>query len=161
MQKEDATLLYIWENDESVHEYNEHYEEVSLQDIMDFIDECNSDSPKDYLRLIIVKKEDNSPLGTIDLFEINKRHKRAGIGILIASSSERRKGYGKEVVQLIEKFAKEELELTQIHSMIREDNQRSIQFFEKLGYLRTGTKKKWLSLEDKDYDAYFYQKFLR
>jgi len=48
--------------------------------------------------------EDKITIGTIDIFEFDPFHKRAGIGILIGNESYRRKGYASMVSDLSDKI---------------------------------------------------------
>ena len=52
------------------------------------------------LRLIICNEE-NKAIGSIDLFDFDPNHLRAGVGILIAEKADRKKGYASEALSLL------------------------------------------------------------
>ena len=142
-QLEDTTLHFLWENNSENQKYNETTDKLSYSQIQSFIQNNNNIEGNEQFRLLIVKENNQEPIGTIDLFDISFTNKRAGIGILIFEKEERGKGAGTEALALIEKFASETLHLENLYCNIREDNQKSVQLFEKSGYKKTVIKKKW------------------
>ena len=46
-------------------------------------------------------QKDEKDIGTIELFDFEPTHLRAGVGIWIADESERQKGFAKEALQLL------------------------------------------------------------
>jgi diamine N-acetyltransferase len=103
------------------------------------------------LRLIIAEHQDASgPLknpkavGCIDLFDFDPHHLRAGIGVLIADSNDRRKGHASEALTLLINYCFELLNLNQLYCNIAVDNESSILLFKKHGFEITGVKKNWI-----------------
>ena len=54
-------------------------------------------------------------IGTIDLFDYEPMHARAGLGIWIVQESNRRQGYAKEALRLIIEYAFFKLQLNQLY----------------------------------------------
>lgn len=52
---------------------------------------------------------DNTPIGCIDLFDYDPLHKRAGIGILIASASNRNSGIASDALKILKNYCKQTL----------------------------------------------------
>ncbi|MBN2639256.1 MAG: GNAT family N-acetyltransferase [Bacteroidales bacterium] len=94
------------------------------------------------LRLIIEDKRVNTPVGAIDLFEIDILNKRAGVGIVVGQTYKNR-GYGDSALELLLEYAFNHLNLNQIFCNIEEDNLASLNLFKKHGFEISGLKKQW------------------
>ena len=97
------------------------------------------------------------PIGTIDLFDFDPLHQRAGIGILVAASQNRRKGYASEALSALIRYAFETLQLKQLYCNILENNPASIELFQKAGFEITGIKKNWIRSDSDWLDEYLLQ----
>lgn len=159
LEPQDVDLLYDWENDEvNWHLSNtvapfskfvlEQYVFSSEQDIF---------SSKQ-LRLIIEKKVDdvNVPIGSIDLFDFDPNHKRAGIGVLILQEY-RNKGFASEALEMLVEYCFNTLHLHQLYCNITVDNIASIKLFEKHNFKTIGLKKDWLLIKGKWVDECILQ----
>ena len=100
---------------------------------------------------------DNTPIGCIDLFDYEPLHKRAGIGILVASASNRNKGIASDALKIMKNYCKQTLLLNQVYCNVGVGNASSIQLFEKSGFVKNGLKKDWVLTSDGYTDEYFYQ----
>jgi diamine N-acetyltransferase len=105
------------------------------------------------INLIKVKK----PIGTIDLFDFDPFHKRAGLGILIANEKQRRKGYASMALKCLINYCFTTLQLHQLYCNILENNNESMDLFTKLGFTRIGIKKDWVKTADGYLDEYMFQ----
>ncbi|MGM0479780.1 MAG: GNAT family N-acetyltransferase [Bacteroidota bacterium] len=159
-ETEDTTYLYKWENDPENRVYSPEEATYSKAAIREFIANAMHVKDNRQMRLMICLRDGDIPIGTIDLFDIDFYHRRAGIGILIADKNQRRKQYASFAIELIEELALKKLNLVQLHCLIQLDNAPSIHLFEKCHYSRSGTLKKWFKRENIWYDAYFYQKMI-
>jgi diamine N-acetyltransferase len=83
-------------------------------------------------------------VGCIDLFDFDPNHLRAGIGILIADKSDRRKGYASEALELLIKYCFETLNLHQLYCNVTPENEPSVLLFQKHKFQITGIKKQWI-----------------
>jgi diamine N-acetyltransferase len=84
-----------------------------------------------------------NPVGTIDLFDFDPLHRRAGVGIMIREQY-REKGYAMEAMAILIRYAFDTLQLHQLFCNIAPDNMVSLHLFETLGFLKCGTKKDWI-----------------
>lgn len=109
------------------------------------------------LRLMIVLKQGLKPIGTIDLFDFDPSHQRAGVGILIGQAEERGKGYASEALELIIDYSFNLLKLHQLYCNVTEDNQVSLKMFQQYGFEICGCKKQWLCEGEKWKDEYTLQ----
>jgi diamine N-acetyltransferase len=105
--------------------------------------------------------ENENPIGTLDLYDINFKHGYATIGIMVAEESERRKGFASESLRLISDYARDILDLTNLQCTIHGDNDRSITLFEQFGFSRVGIRKNWLKFKGKRFDEISYQLCLK
>lgn len=160
LEEHDITALLLWENNAENWRYSATEAPFSMYEIGEYIKTASLIRQNLQIRLIICLTANDQPIGTVDLFTIDFKNGRAGVGILIAEKANRQKGYALEALNIMAKFAAEQLELSQLHCEIQADNQASIQLFERAGFVRNGTKKDWFKIKNEIIDAYFYQKFL-
>lgn len=158
VEEEDANLILSWENSTENWRYSETEAPYSLFEIQQYVKNASQIRINKQLRFIICLNENDEPVGTIDLYEIDFKNLRAGVGVLIANKENRKKGYAKEALQLLVSFSSKSLNLIQLYCEIQSNNNASIQLFESEGFVQTGVKKNWIKHEDYLSDAYFYQK---
>ncbi|MFZ7113828.1 MAG: GNAT family N-acetyltransferase, partial [Bacteroidota bacterium] len=101
--------------------------------------------------------ETTRSIGCVDLFDFDPKNKRAGIGILIADKADRGRGYATEALHLIIDYGFEILDLHQIYSNIRVENESSVTLFKRAGFEVTGLKQDWIYEQGKFYDEYTLQ----
>jgi len=109
------------------------------------------------LRLVITSQETKQTLGFIDLFDFDPSHRRAGVGIVIASSQMRNKGYAQESLKLLTHYAFTHLKVHQLYANIPEDNLESIKLFEKANFIQVGKKVDWLLVDGNYKNELLYQ----
>lgn len=140
----DIDLLYKWENDTENWKVSLTQTPFSRFVLEQYITSAHQDVyTAKQLRLIICDAE-NQPIGSIDLFDFEPNHLRAGVGVLIAEKSDRRKGYASEALDILVQYGFEVLNLHQLYCNITTDNEASILLFQKHGFQITGIKKQWL-----------------
>lgn len=108
------------------------------------------------LRLMICSYDD-TPLGMIDIFDLEPRDRRAALGILIVNKEDREKGYGTEVLALVTQYCFSHLGLHQVYANVTADNIASIKLFEKNNFVKVGVKKDWVLIDGKFKDEILYQ----
>lgn len=151
MEPEDLELLYDWENDENYWDISNTIVPFSKYTLKRYLENSHKNVYETgQLRLMIDLKDDNSTIGTIDIFEFDPFHKRAGIGILIADEINRGKGYGSMSLVCLKNYCFNTLKLHQLYCNIMADNARSIHLFKKHGFEETGIRKEWI-LTDNGY----------
>jgi diamine N-acetyltransferase len=142
LEPSDLDVLYNWENDTSIWKVSQTIAPFSKNILAKYLENAHQDifSAKQ-LRLMIEK--DSTPIGTIELFDFDPVNLRCGIGIWIVDEENRRKGYAKEALTLIIKYAFSNLHLNQIYCNISSRNQASINLFGSLDFQLVGVKSKW------------------
>lgn len=152
----DLVFLYQIENDETFWEVSNTQKPFSKFLLQQYLENAQQDIYEaKQLRLIIEDKND-TPVGLIDLFDFDPKHKRAGIGIVISQQFQD-KGFASESLKLLINFAFTHLGLHQLFANITDDNIKSIALFEKLNFEKTGVKKDWIYLKGKFKNELIYQ----
>jgi diamine N-acetyltransferase len=157
----DLDLLFIWENDSSIWKISGTLFPFSKSVLKQYLENAGKDIYEmKQLRLIIQLKENHRPLGAIDLFDFDPHHRRAGVGILVADPSDRRKGYAREALETLVNYCSEILNLHQIYCNIEAGNEASIALFKGLGFEETCRKKDWIYTGNGYVDELLFQKLL-
>lgn len=144
LEPKDLDFLYQLENDTSIWEISGTLKPYSKKVLRLYLENAHRDIYEvKQLRLCICTQDDNC-IGLIDLFDFDPKNKRAGIGIVIAKSEDRNKGWGAEAVSLLCTYAFNILDLHQLYANILEGNKNSIHLFKKLGFEPIGIKKDWI-----------------
>lgn len=92
---------------------------------------------------LIISSENGRAVGTLDLYEYSALHQRAGVGITVLKSEQRR-GYAQKALAELLPYASAALRLHQLYCTILEDNPASINLFKKAGFCEVGVRRDWL-----------------
>jgi len=145
LEPEDLDLLYLWENDSHVWHLGNTLVPFSRYVLKKYLESAHRDIYElKQLRLIIQLKEDDRAVGAIDFFDFNPTHGRAGVGILIAAQEDRRRGYAKEALESLIRYAFQVLQLHQLWCNIGASNTPSLKLFQQAGFVMVGEKKDWV-----------------
>lgn len=144
-EPEDLDLLYLWENDPEVWNVSNTLTPFSRYTLKNYIENSHLDIfQAKQVRLMIEIRDTFVTIGTIDLFDYDPYHNRAGVGILIGDISQRRKGYAGEALDLVIGYSFDILNLHQIYCGIGADNAASIRLFRSRNFQQYGERKEWL-----------------
>lgn len=181
IETSDINVLYQWENDTEIwnvsntltpfshfilEQYivNSHLDIYSAKQLRLMIDLAlvpeTSDlhaSPSIEKKQEHFSREKSNTIGCIDLFDFEPNHLRAGIGILIADKSNRKKGYASEALEILIDYCFSTLNLRQLYCNITVDNESSVLLFQKHGFQITGVKKQWIRHGKEFKDELFLQ----
>ena len=157
-EPEDLDLLYDWENKPEVWTISNTMNPFSRYLLRQYIENAHQDIyTARQLRLMIQIQKTYETIGTIDLFDFEPAHRRAGVGILIAQENQRRKGYASEALQLVKDYAFSVLDLHQLFCNVSSENEASLNLFEKFGFQRIGVKKDWIRVNNSFKDEFLLQ----
>lgn len=161
LEPKDVDLLYQWENNTDVWRISNTLVPFSKHILKKYIESTSQEIyTTKQIRFIIDKlettKQEIKSIGTIDLFDFDAYHLRAGIGILI-TEKERNKGYADEVLKIIIHYSFNHLYLNQLYCNIETDNKSSLKLFEKNNFRISGEKKNWNKTLNGWKNEYFLQ----
>jgi diamine N-acetyltransferase len=158
LEPEDLGLLYEWENNQSYWSISNTITPFSRYNLKQYIENSHKNIYETgQLRLMIDHIEDKKTIGTIDIFEFDPFHKRAGIGILIADESYRKKGFAAMSLTCLINYCFEILKLHQLYCNIISNNVESLDLFMKQGFVQNGIKKDWIKTDDGYLDELMFQ----
>ncbi|MCX6329264.1 MAG: GNAT family protein [Bacteroidia bacterium] len=158
LEPEDLELLYEWENNDSYWVISNTVTPFSKFTLKRYLKHSHKNIYETgQLRLMIELIGEKKAIGAIDLFDFDPFHKRAGIGILIADETQKRKGYASMALKCLIQYCFTTLQLHQLYCNILANNTESIDLFEKLGFVRIGIKKDWVQTADGYLDEYMFQ----
>lgn len=145
LEPEDLEIMYRWENDTGLWHLSNTLVPYSRYLLKEYLEHSRKDIFElKQLRLIIETNGEGRAVGAIDLFDFDPFHRRAGVGILIAEKSDRKKGYAREALETLKDYAFRVLNLHQLFCNIGSGNQDSINLFKAAGFRVAGEKKEWL-----------------
>jgi diamine N-acetyltransferase len=159
----DIKLLFEWENDKSIWQISNTLTPFSRFVLEQYLMNAHLDIyTTKQLRLMIDRITESHPLktiGTIDLFDFDATHHRAGIGILICKD-EQGKGYASEAIEMIIDYSDNFLQLHQLYCNIASDNTKSLNLFKKHKFEIVGLKKEWLYIHNHWKDEFMLQRII-
>ncbi|HEX2394166.1 MAG TPA: GNAT family N-acetyltransferase [Bacteroidales bacterium] len=147
----DLEILYRWENDRETWQVSNTITPFSKYILEKYIENAHLDIYQvKQLRLMIDVKEKLSvkTVGTIDLFDFDPYHLRAGVGILIGDKSDRGQGYASQALGKFIQYCFNILQLHQLFCNITPTNVESLRLFKKWGFRITGRKADWIKTVD-------------
>jgi diamine N-acetyltransferase len=157
---QDVAFLYALENDQKLWPVSTTRVPFSHLDLEQYILSASRQEPflAGQVRLVIDYREKNrsTPIGVIDLYELNAIHRRGGVGIVIDEKYRSRSLAGKALDQLIH-YAFNLLNLHQLFCSIGKENQASLRLFQSRHFKITGERKEWNLINGKWQDEYFLQ----
>lgn len=158
LEPSDAGLLYEWENDVSIWPVSYTQIPFSRFILEEFINTAYQDIyTSKQLRLMIVEPDSGKALGTLDLFEFDPQHCRAGLGIYVLADY-RKSGVATEAVDLAKTYCRDTLFLNQLYVHVDAGNEASMALFEKAGFSKSGLKRSWTRTgANKFNDTWFLQ----
>lgn len=158
IEPEDLELLYEWENNETYWIISSTVVPFSKYTLKRYIRNSHKNIYETgQLRFMIDLPAEKKTIGTIDIFDFDPFHKRAGLGILIADEQERKKGYATMALKCLIRYCFKTLQLHQLWCNILSNNHESIDLFKKLGFKMVGIKKEWIRSADGYLDEYLFQ----
>ncbi len=158
LEPTDLDWLYDLENDTALWLPTNTPAPFSRQILYDYLQQYTGDIyTTRQLRLAIEITADNTPVGTVDLFDLDPLNNRAEAGLYI-SPEHRGKGYGQAAIQLLCEYAERHLGLAQVYAFIATGNAACLAAFEACGFTRAGVLRHWIVRGPDRYDAAVVQR---
>ncbi|TGE19860.1 GNAT family N-acetyltransferase [Hymenobacter elongatus] len=160
LEESDLEFLYALENDPAIWGVSDTLAPVSRHTLRRYLEQAGADFYEvRQLRLVICASA-GMPVGTLDLFDFDPLHQRAGVGITILAAA-RRKGYARAALTLVEVYARQTLRLHQLYCTVAVPNKASLRLFRQAGFRRVGIRHEWLRMASGWQDAVEMQCLLR
>ncbi len=156
MSREDARDISEWEHDTEFLRLLDASpaQARSIEQIVNWLDTDNK-SRNDFLFGIRLLENDEL-IGWAELDGVQWTHQTASVGIGIGNRIYWSQGFGGEAMQIILRFAFDELNLHSIHLTVFSYNARAIRLYEKLGFTHEGTYRECLQRDGQRYDMLLY-----
>ncbi|MDA7977422.1 MAG: GNAT family N-acetyltransferase [Pirellulales bacterium] len=89
---------------------------------------------------IEIQAEDDTPshVGNVWLWDIDPRHRKCEVRIVVGHDSVRSQGLGTQALSLISKYAFERLNLHKVFALVLASNARAVRAFENAGFQQEG-----------------------
>lgn len=136
MTSEDTELIVAWRNSDEVRKrfvYQEPFSEEGHKNWMRNMIETGK-----AVQMMICDREKGTPLGSVYIRDIDRRHNKAEYGIFIGEASARGRGVGTAAAKLMLKYCFEEEKLHRIFLRAFADNEQAVRSYEKAGFRQEG-----------------------
>ncbi len=158
LEPEDLELLYQWENNTAYWVISNTIAPFSKFVLKRFISDSHlTIFESGQIRLMVELANDGVTIGTVDIFDFDPYHKRAGVGILIADENYRRKGYALKTIKGLTDYCFNTLMLHQLFCNILSNNQESMKLFKKAGFMESGIIREWIRTSSGYLDQHTFQ----
>ena len=151
IEPSDIDSIYKWENDTDVWKISNTIAPYSRFVLEQYLLNAHQELQTSKQLRLIVCLNDATPIGTIDLFEFDPQHSRAGIGIMIRETAQQ-KGYATEALQLFIEYSFNVLLVNQLFCNIGSQNEKSLNLFKKMGFEVIGLKKQWNKISQNNFE---------
>lgn len=154
--KEDVPTLAGWHNDAGfLRLLNADAAKPQTEaDVAKWLEEAQK-APNGYL-FAIRERPGDALLGFVELDGILWNHGVAWLGVGIGAREHWGQGFGGEALRLALNFAFNELNLHRVQLTVFHYNDRAIALYEKLGFVREGVFREFLSRDGRRYDVLLY-----
>lgn len=156
MEPEDLDLLYQIENDTKLWNIGLTNVPYSRYVLHDYIATSSGDIYTDKQVRLIIENEEHQTIGLVDIMNFNPQNRRAEMGIVVQEAF-RQKGYGKDAIQKVIRYAKEVLHLHQLYVVVNSSQKLTIGLFLRMGFKETCQLTDWLYDGEVYHDATLLQ----
>lgn len=152
MSPEYSEIIAKWSNDMEV---SIHTGDASDMITYDLQRSYLESAIKNGYSFLIVRMDNDEPVGTCRLKQINLINRRAEIGIFIGEKNCWNMGIGTEAIRLLLDFGFNIINLRNIMLEVYSFNERAIRAYEKCGFKEIGRRRKSLIYGGKEYDEVY------
>jgi RimJ/RimL family protein N-acetyltransferase len=106
-----------------------------------WFDQMLESQGRDQWFFVVCRREDDRPVGSIDLHQVNLRNGSAMLGIVIGDPDDTGQGYGSSAIRALLAFGFEQLRLERIELDVFAFNDGARRVYERLGFVLEGTRR--------------------
>lgn len=136
MTWDDTDLIVKWRNSDAVRLNFIYQEPFTREGHENWI--RNMVETGKVVQMIICETRDDTPLGSVYIRDIDRRHNKAEYGIFIGEESARGRGIGTAAAALMLEYCFREEKLHRVYLRAFASNARAIRSYEKAGFVREG-----------------------
>ena len=138
VEKEDLSFITICRNKESIYKYFYEYEPLSLEKQTEWFEDFLERKNEYYW--IISLKESNISIGTVSIYNMDLRNRKAEWGRFFIDKEEfpNTKGFGSEVEALVLRYVFDYLNLNRLQCEVFSDNESVINLHKSFGFIVDG-----------------------
>ena len=136
MTRDDTDLIVRWRNSDAVRLNFIYQEPFTREGHENWI--RNMVETGKVVQMIICETKDDTPLGSVYIRDIDRRHNKAEYGIFIGEESARGRGVGTAAARLMLEYCFQEEKLHRVFLRAFASNARAIRSYEKAGFVREG-----------------------
>ncbi len=157
----DYKYLNVWnQNCETMKYLGGGYMPVSIDLQQKWIEKMIDTSGSSVNKRYMITDKGNRPIGLIGLYQINWIHRTCEIGIYVGEEKDQGRGIAQEAVEMLEKFAKDFLNLRKIKLYVVKENEKALNFWKKCNYQQVGKLNRERYIEGRYLDLIIMEKFL-
>lgn len=158
VEPEDLDVMYLMENDPEMWDISSFTVPYSRYVLRQYIEGSQSDMFADkQLRLMIIRREDQRTVGTIDVTDFVALHSRGAVGIAVHKHY-RQEGYAADALRLLCDYVFGFLCINQLYAHVAIENEASMRLFLSCGFTQCGVLKEWLRTKEGYRDAALLQR---
>lgn len=132
MTVEDTDLIVSWRNKDVVRKKFIYQALFTRESHLHWIE--TRIKTGDVVQMIICRQEDEKPVGSVYIRDIDRTHHKGEYGIFIGEDDARGKGYGSEAAKLMVRYGFEKLGLHRIFLRLLSDNIAALKSYENAGF---------------------------
>lgn len=140
-ERDDIPLFVRWLNDAETNAYLAMRAPMSVPMEEEWFARVVANQGKDGYHFVICRLDDDRPIGTTGLFDIDSFNGNAGLGITIGEKQLWGQGYGSDALNALVDFGFGRLRLERIWLDVYDYNQRARRSYEKCGFKVEGTQR--------------------
>lgn len=132
MTVEDTDDIVSWRNSEAVRKRFIYQASFTRESHLHWIE--TKINTGEVVQMIICRQEDEKPVGSVYIRDIDHTHHKGEYGIFIGEEDARGKGYGSEAAKLMVRYAFEEMGLHRLFLRLFADNIAALKSYENAGF---------------------------
>ncbi len=154
VERDDLPNIWRWLNDEEVmYHWAIPGNTISLAALEHSFSRY-SENKNPRWRWFVIETLQRLPIGIITYFDLRQHHLRAEVAIIVGEKEYWGKGYGTDAMTALLDHLFNELNLNRIHLHLAEYNTRALKSYEKCGFVKEATLRRWYFVRGKYHDGY-------